>query len=123
MPAFPPTVGSNYYQEFAPNDDALDQATIVGLDASVTTPAGTFTNVLDTTETTELEPGAFEHKLYARGVGLVLIQEDFDETGTPQAAISLQSVTVIPLPPALVPGLTSLAIAAVAARRRRHRPL
>jgi hypothetical protein len=123
MPAFPPTIGFNYYQEHAPNDEALDQATIVSLDATATTPAGTFTNVLDTTETSELEPDEFEHKLYARGIGLVLIQEDF-EGGEPQAVFALQSVTAIPLPPAVVPGLASV-IAAMGwttwQRRRRNR--
>ena len=39
-------------------------------------PAGNFNNVLKVLEFTELEPGVFENKLYAPGVGLVLIEED-----------------------------------------------
>jgi hypothetical protein len=35
------------------------------------TPAGTFKQVLRTEETTPLEPGEKEYKLYAPGVGLI----------------------------------------------------
>ena len=37
----------------------------------VTTPAGVYTNVLKIEETTPLEPGQREYKLFARGVGLI----------------------------------------------------
>src|SRR5687767_9603364 len=56
-------IGFNYFQENAPADGAVDQATIVGFRDSVTVPAGTFTDVLDTLESNPLEPGAEEHKL------------------------------------------------------------
>lgn len=99
MPA-DPTVGFNYYQEFAPADGAVDQATVLATDETLTTPLGDFTNVLRTRETSELEPDLFEHKLYAPGIGLVLILEDFDELGQAQTVIPLRSVSVIPLPSA-----------------------
>ena len=109
-------IGFNYFQENAPADGAVDQATIVGFRESVTVPAGTFSNVLDTLEFTTLEEGSEEHKLYASGVGLVLIEEDLDDAGVPLNPIPLVSVTsngnggtVIPLPPAVVPGLVALA--------------
>jgi len=35
------------------------------------TPAGVFTGVLKTEETTPLEPGEKEYKFYAPGVGLI----------------------------------------------------
>jgi hypothetical protein len=43
----------------------------VSLSERATTPAGTFEKCLKTEETTPLEPGDKEYKLYAPGVGLV----------------------------------------------------
>ena len=122
------TIGFNYFQENAPNDGALDQATIVATDESVSTPAGDFSNVLKTQEETELEPGVLEFKYYASGVGLVLVEEDVID-GVAQTRFELQSVTTddgggggggggaIPLPPALMPGLAGLACVFGAAKR------
>ena len=107
MPAFPPQVGFNYFQEHAPNDGALDHATIVSLDESVTVPVGTFDDVLDTTESSTADPDEFEHKFYARDVGLILIEEDFVD-GEALNPIPLVEVSVIPLPPAVLPGLASI---------------
>jgi hypothetical protein len=127
MPA-DPIIGFNYFQEHAPNDDALDQATIIGFRDAVTVPAGTFENVLDTLEFNTLEEGSEEHKLYAAGVGLVLIEEDLDDAGVPLNPIPLVSMTtngnggtVIPLPPAVVPGLAMLAGVGAPWIRRRWR--
>jgi len=50
----------------------MDRAEIVSLTELVQTPAGTFTNVLKTDETTPLEPGKVESKWYASGVGLIV---------------------------------------------------
>jgi hypothetical protein len=63
-------LGARYFQEVAP-DVALDQAEIVRLDATVSTPFGNFINCLQTKETTPLEPGASGFKFYAPGLGLV----------------------------------------------------
>jgi hypothetical protein len=126
MPA-DPILGLNYFQEHAPADGAMDEATIVGFRDSVTVPAGTFSNVLDTLEFTTLEEDSEEHKLYAAGVGLVLIEEDLDDEGVPLNPIPLVSVTsngngnVIPLPPAVVPGLAMLIGVAAPWMRRRWR--
>jgi len=65
-----PVIGQRYYQEVAPGV-AMDRAQIVSVSERVTTPAGTFENCLKTEETTPLEPGDKEYKLYAPGVGLV----------------------------------------------------
>jgi hypothetical protein len=65
-----PVVGRRYYQEVAPGV-AMDRAEVVSLSERVTTPAGTFEKCLKTQETTPLEPGDREYKLYAPGVGLV----------------------------------------------------
>jgi len=65
-----PTVGLRYYQEVAPKV-AMDRTQIVSVTERITTPAGAFDKCLKTEETTPLEPGAKEYKLYAPGVGLV----------------------------------------------------
>ena len=66
-----PTLGWKGYQEHAPNV-ALDFAEIVGVNETVTTPAGTFTGAIKVKETTELEPDDVEYKWYAPGVGVVV---------------------------------------------------
>ncbi|MBA2564045.1 MAG: hypothetical protein H0V09_01310 [Gemmatimonadetes bacterium] len=63
-------LGARYYQEIAPRV-ALDRAEIESLNAVIQTPFGRFRNCLRTEETTPLEPGLEEIKLYARGIGLV----------------------------------------------------
>ena len=65
-----PLIGARYYQEVAPRV-AMDRAEVISLTAKLTTPAGVFTSVLRTTETTPLEPAAKEDKYYARGIGLI----------------------------------------------------
>lgn len=65
-----PAVGDVYRQEYL-RGQAEDQARIVDLDASTTVPTGEYRGVLVTEDFTPLEPGHAEHKLYARGVGLV----------------------------------------------------
>jgi hypothetical protein len=95
------TVGFNYYQEFSPNDGALDQATTVSTAERVTVPVGTFDNVLKTREESELEPGVVEFKYYAAGIGLIRTEEDVNASGEAQTVIVLESVTTsatVPLP-------------------------
>ena len=57
-----PEVGDQ--QEFA-KGIAEDRAEIVSLTDSVCVPYGCFNNVLETKETTPLEPGVEEHKFFA----------------------------------------------------------
>ena len=64
-------LGSRYQQETAP-PIAMDRAEIVSMTEVVETPAGTFTNVVKTDETTPLEPGKVESKWYANGIGLIM---------------------------------------------------
>jgi hypothetical protein len=66
-----PKVGDFYRQEFQLGN-AEDSAGVLSLNQTVTVPAGTFNNCLETYEVTGLEPGALEHKYYAAGVGNVL---------------------------------------------------
>ncbi len=65
-----PLVGAKYYQEIAPRL-AMDRAEVVSTTNRLQTPAGTFSDVLKTAETSELEPGPGEAKYYAAGVGLL----------------------------------------------------
>jgi len=69
MPGLP-LVKARYYQEIAPKV-AMDRAEIVSVTERLQTPAGTFTNVLKTIETSQLESGPGEAKYYAPGVGLI----------------------------------------------------
>jgi len=73
MPAEPES-GQSYHQEFQ-EGVAEDMARTLRTNDTVSVPYGTFTDVLVTKEWSPLEPGAIEHKYYARGVGLVLVEE------------------------------------------------
>jgi hypothetical protein len=102
MPANP-SVGFSYFQEFAEQDEALDQAKIISLSESATVPAGHFTDLIKTEETSTSEPGVVENKFYARGFGEILTFEDLNAAGEPLNVIPLVSVTTaaaVPLPPA-----------------------
>lgn len=66
-----PRVGDGYRQEYYPGE-AEDQAEVLSLDASVEVPFGSYDGVLQTEDTTPLEPELVERKYYARGVGVVL---------------------------------------------------
>ncbi len=66
-----PQVGDVYQQEYL-KGEAEDMAEVLALDATVTVPYGSFTQVLRTKEWTPLEPGVEEEKFYAPGIGNVL---------------------------------------------------
>jgi hypothetical protein len=63
-------IGAKYYQEIAPGV-AMDRAEIVSVMETLQTPAGIFKNCLKTQETTALELGSKEYKIYAPGIGLI----------------------------------------------------
>lgn len=65
-----PLLGAAYYQEIAPGV-AMDRARIVNMSGEIETPPGRLTNCLITEESSDLEPGARETKVYAPGIGLV----------------------------------------------------
>jgi hypothetical protein len=71
MPA-EPRPGRRYRQEYYAGH-AEDAARILSLDEQAQTPAGHFTGVLLTKDFTPLEPKVLEYKLYAKGVGPVLV--------------------------------------------------
>jgi PEP-CTERM motif len=78
MPAAP-SVGENYYQEYAPADDALDNGTTFAVGVTRHLAVGSFFDVVQVFETTELNPEAREFKYYARGFGLIRVEEGLDE--------------------------------------------
>jgi hypothetical protein len=63
-------IGEPYRQEYYPGE-AEDMAKVLGLVESVTVPFSTFEDVLQTKDWTPLEPGIFEHKFYAEGIGVI----------------------------------------------------
>ena len=69
MPA-DPIVGDSARQEFYAGH-AEDQFEVLSLHAGVHTPAASSRDALLTQETTRLEPGTVDHKLYVRGIGTV----------------------------------------------------
>jgi hypothetical protein len=72
MPAHP-AVGVTGRQEYY-KGHAEDQFKVLSLRARVHTPAVSSTRALLTQETTRLEPGAVDHKLYVRGIGTAIEQ-------------------------------------------------
>jgi hypothetical protein len=67
-----PQVGLTYRQEYYAGE-AEDAGEIVSLDEQAQVPFGHFRNVLLTKDYTPLEPKVLEYKLYAQGVGPVLV--------------------------------------------------
>jgi hypothetical protein len=77
-----PQIPDAYRQEFLSNQ-AEDTAWVTERGGAVTVPDGTFKNVLTTLEATRLEPGAYDQKIYAPGIGIVREQA---LTGAPELA-------------------------------------
>lgn len=67
-------LGNGYYQEFAPGV-AEDQADLVTFKGTADIDIGFFKRVLQTLDTTQLEPDVREYKKYEPGVGLVAAEE------------------------------------------------
>jgi hypothetical protein len=87
MPA-DPQPGDVYRQEYYPKGEALDQAHVRQLDASVTVAYGSFNPALVTEEWSPIEP-QLEQKSYVAGIGEV--EEHLTEGGHEQ--FELVSVT------------------------------
>ena len=79
MPAHP-QVGQVFQQEYA-QGVAEDCFKVVSLNASVEVPYVSSHHALETKEWTPLEPGVFDHKKYARKVGLARDQGPDDLFG------------------------------------------
>jgi hypothetical protein len=70
MPA-DPLAGQSYRQEYL-KGEAEDRGKILAFGKRAHVPAGTYEGLLQTADTTPLEPDVREIKYYAKGVGLVL---------------------------------------------------
>jgi hypothetical protein len=89
MPAAP-EVGMTYRQEYY-EGEAEDRGEVLALDQQAGVPAGAYDRLVQTADTTPLEPEVLEHKYYADGVGLVLTV-DKESRGREE----LLSVTTVP---------------------------
>lgn len=113
------TIGFNYYQEFAPNDDALDEGTTHAFQDSVSVEFGNFDDVLQVLETTALDPDAREFKFYAFGLGLIMAQEGLNRgLHNPEETFELVRISEPNPEPATVM-LLGLGLATVAGIRRK----
>jgi hypothetical protein len=65
-----PKVGDTYRQEFRPGI-AEDRAKVLSDNQSVSTPSGTYNNLIETLDINPLDPSKIEHKWFAAGVGFV----------------------------------------------------
>ena len=73
-----PTVGASYRQEYY-FGEAEDAAEVVEVGLTITTPYGTFRDVIKIRETTALEPDVLEFKFYAPDVGLIKVINETDD--------------------------------------------
>jgi hypothetical protein len=111
-------LGFRYYQEFAPEDDALDEGETFALLDELKIGSTSYRNVLQVLETTAIEPDSREFKYYAPGVGLVRVEEGLDlGLSNPERTFD-RVVAPVPLPPGLVLQGTGL-LGLLALRRRR----
>jgi hypothetical protein len=60
----------------------MDVGEIMALDGTISGPTGAYTQVLSVLETSLIEPDMREVKYYAKGVGLIRVEEGVDEGGT-----------------------------------------
>jgi hypothetical protein len=89
MPASP-EVGTAYRQEYY-EGEAEDNGEVLAIGQLASVPAGQYDDLVQTADTTPLEPDVLAHKYYASGVGLVLTIDK--EAGGRE---ELLSVTQIP---------------------------
>src|SRR5262245_38831241 len=77
-----PQIPDAYRQEYLAGQ-AEDTAWVVQVGGTITVPYGKLRNTLVTLEATRLEPGAYDQKVYAPGIGIVSEQA---LTGEPETA-------------------------------------
>lgn len=86
-----PEVGLTLFQEHAPDDEAMDYAEVLAIDLDVTGPAGAFSKVMKTFESSTIETDLREYKYYAPGFGMIRADEDMSEAlDDPAVIVELQ---------------------------------
>ena len=113
-------LGFKYYQEFAPEDEALDKGETFAFLNELKVGSTTYRDVLQILETSDVEPDAREFKYFAPTVGLIRVEEGLDANlSDPELTFNRVEVAPIPLPPGLLLIGTSL-VGLVALRRRQR---
>ncbi|MCA9653823.1 MAG: hypothetical protein H6712_12605 [Myxococcales bacterium] len=74
MPGDPQADGQPFFQEYYPGE-AEDVGEVIGVGEAIEVPAGSFTDCVRTRDTSHLDPGLDEQKVYCPGVGNVLVLE------------------------------------------------
>ncbi len=90
MKAAPATGEGSYYQEFFPGV-AEDVGEVLATDVSF----GPYSNIVQTLDTSAIDPGIIEFKYYAPGVGQVRVEEEIDEFGVPQLVFNLDGMRTV----------------------------
>jgi hypothetical protein len=85
-----PEVGMTYRQEYY-EGEAEDNGEVLALGQRASVPAGAYGDLVQTADTTPLEPDVLEHKYYASGVGLVLTVDK--EAGGREELLSVTHVS------------------------------
>lgn len=85
-----PQVGMTYRQEYY-EGEAEDRGEVLALGEQASVPAGEYDDLVQTADTTPLEPDVLEHKYYASGVGLVLTVDK--EAGGREELLSVTRVS------------------------------
>lgn len=91
MPA-DPRDGMRYRQEYY-KGEAEDNGEVLGLDEMAEVPYGRFDDALLTKDTITIEPNVLEYKLYAKGVGPVLVLGVSGGPGSREELIGLEKVS------------------------------
>src|SRR5688572_6069076 len=86
-------LGNGYFQEFAPGV-AVDQADLVTFDGTADLDIGFFKGVLQTLDTSALEPDVREYKKYEPGVGFIAA-EVLNEEGELELAEQLLGIRLV----------------------------
>ena len=79
-----------YRQEYY-EGEAEDNGEVLALGQQASVPAGDYDGLLQTADTTPLEPDVLEHKYYAEGVGLVLTIDQ--ESGGREELVSVTQIS------------------------------
>ncbi len=126
MPALPTalTDGLTYFQEFAPDDEAVDVGEHILPLTEISVEAGEFSDVLRVLDSSPLEPDARDLKYYAPGIGLIAEDEGVDpDLEDPEIRFELVSAVEEPVSVPEPETITLLAggLAGLFAARRRRR--